>query len=114
MLEAHTPCVASQPAERFIFVRDAGLKYWKPTSPGQRFRITIDRSDLWQGGPKASLVKGVKRWGGRNHHGRITVRHRGGGLRRKIRKVDWVRCPDEQQAPGKRHMSVQLNLLSAS
>lgn len=71
----------------------AGLKYWKPTSPGQRFRITIDRSDIWKGGPLPKLVKGVKRWGGRNRHGRITVRHRGGGHKRKLRMVDWVRRP---------------------
>jgi hypothetical protein len=69
----------------------AALKFWKPTSPGQRGRVTIRRPELWEGRPKASLVLGAARSGGRNHHGRITVRHRGGGHKKKLRLVDFFR-----------------------
>lgn len=69
----------------------AALKFWKPTSPGQRFRATIRRDGIWQGKPKASLVTGVKNHAGRDNSGRISVRHRGGGHKKKLRLVDFKR-----------------------
>lgn len=67
------------------------MKYWMPTSPGQRGRATIRRPGIWKGKPATCLVKGVTRTNGRNHHGRITVRHRGGGPKKKLRLVDFWR-----------------------
>ena len=69
-----------------------GLKFWKPTSPGQRGRVTVRRDGVWKGKPMRALVKGAKNTGGRNHHGRITCRHRGGGHKRRLRDVDFVRA----------------------
>jgi ribosomal protein L2 len=68
-----------------------GLKFWKPTSPGQRGRVTVRREGVWKGKPMRALCRGEKRTGGRNHHGRITCRHRGGGHRRRLREVDFLR-----------------------
>eukprot|EP00877_Chromochloris_zofingiensis_P012891 jgi/Chrzof1/7856/Cz02g39010.t1 len=70
---------------------NSALKFWKPTSPGQRFRATIRRDGIWQGKPKASLVTGVKNHAGRDNSGRISVRHRGGGHKKKLRLVDFKR-----------------------
>jgi hypothetical protein len=56
---------------------------YKPTSPGQRGRITTARDGLWKGKPFKALTKGLTKSGGRNNRGRITVFHRGGGHKRK-------------------------------
>ena len=64
---------------------------YKPTSPGQRGRITTARDHLWKGKPFKALTKGLSKSGGRNNHGRITVWHRGGGHKRKYRMVDFQR-----------------------
>lgn len=70
---------------------NAGLKAYKPTTPGFRGRIITSRKDLWKGGPFKPLTEGIRRTGGRNSQGRITVRHRGGGHRRIYRVVDFHR-----------------------
>ncbi|MGL1921562.1 MAG: 50S ribosomal protein L2 [Hyphomicrobiales bacterium] len=67
------------------------LKSYKPTSPGQRGLILIDRSDLWKGKPVKSLTEGLTKSGGRNNTGRITARRRGGGHKRSYRLVDFKR-----------------------
>lgn len=64
---------------------------YKPTSPGQRGRITTRRDHLWKGKPFKALTKGLTKSGGRNNHGRITVWHRGGGHKRKYRMIDFQR-----------------------
>jgi len=71
-----------------------GLKYWNPTTPGQRGRVTVRRTGIWRGGPKRCLVHGAAKSGGRNHSGRITVWHRGGGARKVVRAVDFARRTD--------------------
>lgn len=71
-----------------------GLKFWRPTSPGTRGRVTIKRTGIWKGRPMRCLSRGVPRIGGRNCYGRITVRHRGGGSKRRLRAVDFVRQRD--------------------
>jgi large subunit ribosomal protein L2 len=71
--------------------RDAGLKAYKPTTPGFRGRIITSRKDLWAGGPFKPLTEGLRKSGGRNSQGRITVRHRGGGHRKVYRLVDFKR-----------------------
>lgn len=63
------------------------LKYYKPTSPGLRGRIGIDRSFLHKGSPKKSLVFGVANKGGRNSQGRITTDHRCSKHRKVLRVV---------------------------
>ena len=67
----------------------AGLKAYRPTTPGLRGRVITARGDLHKGRPFPALTQGlVKKTGGRNEHGRITVWHRGGGARRRLRLVD--------------------------
>jgi len=67
------------------------LKYFKPTSPGRRQLVLIDRSDLWKGDPEKKLTTGLKSSGGRNNLGRMTSRHRGGGHKRLYRLIDFKR-----------------------
>ncbi len=67
------------------------LKKYKPTSPGRRQLVTIDRSELWKGSPEKHLTEGLRKTGGRNNHGRITTRHIGGGHKRRYRFIDWRR-----------------------
>jgi len=64
----------------------------KPTTPGQRHQVDIDRSDLHKGKPEKSLlVSGHKKRQGRGFKGHITVRHRGGGVKKRLRIIDWKR-----------------------
>lgn len=70
------------------------LKYFNPTTPGQRQLILIDRSDLWKGKPEKSLTEGKLRSGGRNNLGRITSFQRGGGHKQRYRLVDFKRNKD--------------------
>ncbi len=67
------------------------LKKFKPVTPGTRFRSITARDAVTRKGPEKSLTEPLKRSGGRNHHGRITVRRRGGGNKRRYRKVDFKR-----------------------
>src|SRR3989338_9815591 len=63
----------------------------KPRSASLRFQTFIDTSDLSSEKPLKSLTVGLKRKGGRNAYGRITVRHRGGGAQKKYRIIDFNR-----------------------
>jgi len=67
------------------------LKTFKPVTPSLRGTILVDRSELWKGKPVKGLTEGKPGTGGRNHHGRITVRFRGGGHKRLYRIVDFKR-----------------------
>lgn len=67
------------------------LKTFKPTTPGQRQLILVDRAELYKGKPIKGLVEGKHSTGGRNSYGRITVRWRGGGHKRAYRLVDFKR-----------------------
>lgn len=67
------------------------LKSYNPTTPGQRGLVLVDRSHLWKGKPTKSLTRGLTATGGRNNHGRITSRHRGGGAKRLYRDIDFRR-----------------------
>ncbi len=67
------------------------LKKYNPTTPGQRGLVLVDRSDLWKGGPVKALTDGLSGKGGRNNAGRITARRRGGGHKRRYRKIDFKR-----------------------
>jgi large subunit ribosomal protein L2 len=70
-----------------------GIRYYKPTSPGRRFASVSDFSELTDKNkkPEKSLTKPLKKTGGRNNHGFITCRHRGGGHKRKYRVIDFRR-----------------------
>jgi len=67
------------------------LVTYKPTSPGRRQLITVDRTSLSNEKPIKELLAPLKKSGGRNNTGRITVRHVGGGHKRKYRMVDFKR-----------------------
>lgn len=66
----------------------------KPTSAGRRFVVKVVNPELHKGEPYAPLLDSSKRSGGRNNAGRITVRHRGGGHKRRYRIVDFKRDKD--------------------
>ena len=66
----------------------------KPTSPGRRFVVKVVNPDLHKGTPHKPLLKGLSKSGGRNNHGRITTRHRGGGHKRHYRIIDFKRNKD--------------------
>jgi large subunit ribosomal protein L2 len=67
------------------------LKTYRPTSPGLRHLVQVDRGHLWKGSPVKMLVKGKTKTGGRNSDGRITTRHIGGGHKQLYRLVDFKR-----------------------
>src|SRR5690348_16565854 len=70
------------------------VKRHKPTSPGRRFASWSDRAEVTRSRPEKSLTEGLTKSGGRNTHGRITSRHRGGGAKRLYRKIDFKRRKD--------------------
>ncbi len=67
------------------------LRRAKPTSAGRRFVVSVSTPDLHKGAPYAPLVEKKSKSGGRNNHGRITVRHRGGGHKQRYRLIDFKR-----------------------
>ncbi len=71
----------------------------KPTSPGRRFQTSSDFSEITRTGPEKSLVEPLRKSGGRNNNGRMTARHRGGGHKRRYRRIDFKR--DKFGVPGK-------------
>jgi len=66
----------------------------KPTSPGRRFVVKVVNPDLHKGAPHAALLEKKSKNGGRNHSGRITVRHQGGGHKHHYRMIDFKRDKD--------------------
>ena len=67
------------------------IKTYKPTTPSRRQMTVIDYSELSKVAPEKSLLEPMKKTSGRNSYGRITVRHHGGGNRRKYRVIDFKR-----------------------
>ena len=67
------------------------LRTFRPTSPGLRHLVLVDRSGLWKGGPVKMLTEGKTGFGGRNNDGAITTRHIGGGHKQSYRLVDFRR-----------------------
>ena len=67
------------------------VKKYKPTTPGQRNKTGYTFEEITKKTPERSLIIPLRKTGGRNVHGRVTVRHRGGGHRRFIRIVDFKR-----------------------
>src|SRR5215471_1058091 len=75
------------------------MKQYNPTSPGRRFQTTLDFSELTKKEPERKLTEPLRRSGGRNSKGRITVWFRGGGHKRRYRVVDFRR--DKRNVPAK-------------
>ncbi len=75
------------------------LKIYKPTSPGRRGMTGLTFSEITKTKPEKSLTVPLRKKGGRNNTGRLTVRHRGGGAKRKYRIIDFKR--DKTGIPGK-------------
>jgi large subunit ribosomal protein L2 len=67
------------------------LKTFNPTSPGRRQLILVDRSHLHEGRPEKKLTEGLTKKSGRNNTGRITMRRRGGGAKKRYRIIDFKR-----------------------
>jgi len=67
------------------------IKKFKPVTPGTRFKSILDGEVITRKGPEKSLTESLSSSGGRNHHGHITVRRRGGGHKRRYRRVDFRR-----------------------
>jgi len=70
------------------------VKKYKPTSPGRRGMSVSDFSDITTSSPEKSLLAPINKKGGRNNKGRITVRHQGGGHKRRYRVIDFKRNKD--------------------
>lgn len=75
------------------------LKVYKPKTPGRRFMSVSDFSDITRRRPEKSLLRPIKKKGGRNFQGIITSRHRGGGHKRRYRVIDFKR--DKEGVPAK-------------
>jgi large subunit ribosomal protein L2 len=67
------------------------IKKLKPTTPGTRFRSLVKSDEITRSKPEKSLLEPLKKSGGRNHHGHITSRRRGGGHKRRYRRIDFKR-----------------------
>ena len=74
------------------------VKSFNPTSPARRQMTVADFSEISSKAPEKNLLAKRSKTGGRNSYGRITVRHIGGGNRRKIRVIDWKRTKDNVPA----------------
>jgi len=68
-----------------------GIKKFKPVTPGTRQRVGNAYTEITTNVPERSLVKGLKKSGGRNHSGKMTMRYKGGGHKRKYRIIDFKR-----------------------
>jgi large subunit ribosomal protein L2 len=68
-----------------------GVKKFRPVTPSLRFKVISDFSEVTKDRPEKSLTASLKKSGGRNNRGRITVRRRGGGTKRKYRIIDFKR-----------------------
>src|SRR5713101_1966180 len=77
-----------------------GIRKYKPTTPGRRGASGADFSEVTRSVPEKSLVRPLHSRGGRNVHGRITTRHKGGGHKRAYRLVDFRRA-DKDGVPAK-------------
>ena len=75
-----------------------GIKVYGPYTPARRHMTSVDNSEITKSTPEKSLVVSLKKNAGRNNQGKITVRHRGGGSRRKYRIIDFKRKKDDIHA----------------
>jgi large subunit ribosomal protein L2 len=78
-----------------------GFKKLKPTTPSQRFAMVSDFREITKSEPERSLLEPMRSTGGRNNTGKMTVRYRGGGHKRRYRVIDFKR--DKDTIPAKVH-----------
>ncbi|MBN2713243.1 MAG: 50S ribosomal protein L2, partial [Planctomycetes bacterium] len=71
-----------------------GIKTYRPMTPGQRHKTSLDFSEITKTTPEKTLIKTITKTGGRNHRGVITAQHRGGGAKQKYRIIDFKRNKD--------------------
>jgi len=71
-----------------------GIKKFNPTTPGRRGMTGLTYEEVTKSEPERSLVVSLKKFSGRNSYGKITVRHRGGGAKKKYRLIDFKRTKD--------------------
>jgi large subunit ribosomal protein L2 len=76
-----------------------GIVKYRPTSPGRRFQTISTFEEITRGKPEKGLLRPLKRGGGRNNYGRITIRHLGRGHKRRYRVIDFKR--DKRDIPAK-------------
>jgi len=76
-----------------------GIRQFKPVTAGQRFRIVSDFAEVTRSEPEQSLLEPLRSKGGRNNQGHVTTRYRGGGHKRRYRKIDFRR--DKFGIPGR-------------
>ncbi|MBP5678584.1 MAG: 50S ribosomal protein L2, partial [Bacilli bacterium] len=74
------------------------IRNFKPTTPGRRKMSTLVNEELTTSTPEKSLTVTMKKSSGRNNQGKITVRHQGGGVKRKYRIIDFKR--NKRNVPG--------------
>src|ERR1700739_3215383 len=74
------------------------LRTFNPTTPSRRQLVIVDRGELWKGKPVKALTEGLRGKGGRNNTGRITMRRRGGGTKKRYRIVDFKRAKVDMPA----------------
>ena len=74
------------------------LKTFRPVTPSMRHTVLVDHGELWKGRPVKALTVGKREQGGRNNLGRITMRWRGGGHKKRYRLVDFKRQKHDQPA----------------
>jgi large subunit ribosomal protein L2 len=74
------------------------IKSYRPTTPSQRYKTVSTFEEITKTRPEKSLLKPLGKKGGRNNNGRITVRRRGGGHKRRYREIDFKRDKDGIQA----------------
>ena len=67
------------------------IRKYKPTTPGRRGSSVSDFAEITRSNPEKSLLRPLSKTGGRNVHGRITTRHKGGGHKRQYRIIDFKR-----------------------
>jgi large subunit ribosomal protein L2 len=70
------------------------VRRFKPTSPGRRFMTVSDFAEVTKSKPEKALTEKLSKKGGRNNNGRITMRHQGGGHKRRYRSIDFKRRKD--------------------
>ncbi len=76
-----------------------GIRQFRPVTPGQRFRVISDFAEVTRAEPEQSLLEPLRQQGGRNNQGHVTTRYRGGGHKRRYRRIDFRR--DKFGIPGR-------------
>ena len=79
-----------------------GIRQFKPVTQGTRFRTVSDFSEITRSTPEKSLLEPVKKSGGRDNHGHIAMRRRGGGHKRMYRVIDFKRDKFDDRRHGAR------------